>query len=245
MWLKAVVLLCLLISPFGWAEGLPERIVLATHDQSWYPIEYPNDEGQYIGPWMQRLDRLFRQELSVELEVTRQPWRRAQQDVRAGRADIMITLPTEERLSYTELVDGPFYAMTFQLLVPRDHAHWDRLQGIESLEDLQRLDLNLVSTFSNGWFEQNVAKRGIRADYVKTDRQQIQFLLSGRADGLIDFPVTMTPLLEEMGAMDRLTFLPAVLDTTEFRIMVSHQSPWMAHQQALEAALQRVSERGF
>lgn len=240
-WLMVVFTACLLA--FGWAWGsddLPERIVLATHDQVWYPIDYPDERGQFIGPWMEQLNELFVETLDVELEVTRQPWRRAQADVQAGRADIMITLPTEERLAYTDMAEGVFYTMTFQLLVSREHPDWEQIKAVQDLDDLQRLGLTLVSTFSNGWFEQNVADRGIEADYVKTDRQQIQFLLSGRADGLIDFPVTMAPLLQQMDPDGGLVFLPAVLDRTEFRILVSTKSPWIHHIDALEAAVKRM-----
>ena len=240
-WPRWGVVCGLLIASVSLAQDpLPERIVLASHDQIWYPIEYPGPDDVFIGPWIDRLEAVFADALSVELQLTRQPWRRAQEDVRTGRADMMITLPTTERLNYSQVVDGVFYSMTFQLLVNRYHPDWDQLQTIQTLDDIQSLDLNLVSTFGNGWFEQHVVQRGIDADFVKTDRQQVQFLLSGRADGLIDFPVTMAPLLEELDPEGALVFLPPVLDTTDFRILVSEKSPWINHLDALAAALKQA-----
>lgn len=239
----AVFMVGVLLSSMAALAETPDRITYATHDQEWFPIMYKNAKGDYVGPWQDRLSMLFDDILDVELKITRQPWKRAQHDVEQGFADFMITLPTDERLAYATPVPGNFFSLEFRLLLRKNLPDFEKYQSIDSLDDIRELGLTLVTTNGNGWYEAHVAGKGIKTEYVDTDEQQILFLQYGRADGMIDIPVTIRPLLERMHALEQLRFLPAVFEHTDFRIMVSQKSPWHDHIDQLAAGIETLNDR--
>ena len=219
------------------AKERPNSIVFATHDQDWYPIDYKNEEGDFVGIFDDMLYELFENRLGVNIEVRRQPWNRSQAEVKNGHADILITVPTAERASYAKAVSTPFFNIEFSLLVRNNHSAFRDISAIETVDDIKNLDLTLVSTFGNGWYEANVKAAGIKTEYVKTDGQQIRFLLAQRADALIDFPLTTEPLLAELDPSHELVFTDAVFSRESLHIMVGKKSPWFDYIDEINDAL--------
>jgi len=220
------------------AADKPGKIIWATHDQDWYPIDYRDDNGEFVGIFEDIFSELFVKRLNLEVEIRRQPWKRSQAEVENGLADILITLPTDDRRVYAETVPTPFFNIEFNLLVKKNHPKLTAIKAIENVEDIYDTDLTLVSTFGNGWYESTVKAAGIKTEYVKTDEQQIRFLLADRADALIDFPLTMKPLLERLDTQHQLMFTEAVFSRNSLHIMVSKKSPWINYLDEINAALQ-------
>jgi polar amino acid transport system substrate-binding protein len=224
------------------AEALPNKITMASIDQDWFPIYYRDSNGRYLGVWPDLLDGIFKETLGVELQKTHQPWLRAQSDVKFGDADIFITIPTEDRLEFSTPVPSSFFSITFQLLIPKNHPRFQELEQIQTLEEIKTAGITLVSTLGNGWYKENVEALGIPTEYVKTDEQQVKFLLAGRADALIDFPITLDPVLTKFNANEQLLFTDAIFSETTFHILVSKKSPWINHLDALESALNQIKQ---
>ncbi|WP_196161179.1 ABC transporter substrate-binding protein [Reinekea sp. G2M2-21] len=220
------------------AADRPDKIIWATHDQDWYPIDYRDDNGEFVGIFEEIFSELFVTRLDLDVEIRRQPWKRSQAEVENGLADILITLPTDERRVYAETVPTPFFNIEFNLLVKKNHPKLSAIEAIKNVEDIYDTDLTLVSTYGNGWYESTVKAVGIKTEYVKTDEQQIRFLLANRADALIDFPLTMKPLLERLDTQHQLMFTETVFSRNSLHIMVSKKSMWINHQDEINAALQ-------
>ena len=232
----------LLVFNFVFAAEPPTKITYATHDQDWYPIDYRDDTGQFIGIFEDIFFELFENKLNLQTEIIRQPWNRSQMDVRNGKADMLITVPTSERLEYTTQVPTPFFSIEFHLLIPKNHPKYDELSQVSTIDEILQSDITLVSTFGNGWYESTVKAAGVKTEYVKTDEQQIKFLLAGRADALIDFPVTMEPLLNKLDKNNQLVFTNAIFSKTDLHILVGKQSHWSDFVELINDALVRVQE---
>jgi polar amino acid transport system substrate-binding protein len=234
-----IVVSLILLLPIGTvqAKERPNSIVFATHDQDWYPIDYKNEEGDFVGIFDDLIFELFEKRLGLDIEVRRQPWNRSQAEVENGLADILITVPTAERTSYAKPVSTPFFNIEFRLLVRNNHSKLREIAAIDSVDDIHGLYLTLVSTYGNGWYEANVKAAGIKTEYVKTDEQQIRFLLAQRADALIDFPLTIEPLLSELDPSHELVFTDAVFARESLHIMVGKKSPWFDYIGEINAAL--------
>ncbi|MFQ3230982.1 substrate-binding periplasmic protein [Reinekea sp.] len=238
-----LTLLFVAFSSLAGGNSLPDKVVYANSDQEWFPIFYQDSNGEYKGIWQELVEELFIDILDTELIITRQPWKRAQSDVRLGKADILITLGTEDRLTYSTPVTGKFFSITFNLMYSKNHPQSAQIRKIETLNDIKQLGLTLVSTHGNGWYEENVSSIGIPTEYVKTDEQQIRFLLANRADGLIDFPLTLMPILDKLKARDEFLFSETTFLETKFQIFVSHKSEWINHLDAIEAGLETLNQK--
>lgn len=190
------------------------------------------------------LDDILTRRMGLAWTGTLLPWKRAQLEVQAGTADLMITIPTEERRAYALASLHPVVEEYLHVYTYADHPKIKEIRGIKSAEDILRLGLVPVTNLGNGWHRQNIDAFGVKTHYAPADQNIALFLASKRADIMIDLPMTMNPMIKSLGLANRIEMTPARFGPISFHILVSRKSPFAASMNALDQATEQFIRDG-
>ena len=202
------------------------------------------DSSSIGGIWRQILDSVFVETLGWRVNYLLRPWQRAQNEVRQGTADGMITIVTPQRLEYARQVPTPFCCFPLHLFTWKDHPRLAEMQSISDVEELAAMDLQMVANIGNGWYESNIEKRGVKTTWLPSDEQVYRFVALGRGDGLIDLPGSMKKLQEKYGLVGQLVDSGVSFGSVAVNLLIGNDSPFVSRIAEIDLALQTVGARG-
>ena len=201
-------------------------------------------------PWSARgleadiLNEVLARRLKRPWVCTFVPWQRAQEQLRYGEADLLITIPTPERLEYALATDQPVIEMYLHVYTYPGHPKLKEIRKIRSAQDILRLGLKPVTNLGNNWHRTNIDAVGVETHYAPSDENIAMILASRRADIMIDTPITMNPMIESLGLSRQLEMTPARFGPVAFHILVSRKSPLAASMDTLNRAVATFIQDG-
>lgn len=180
------------------AQAAPPTVTYAVGPPSIpvYELE-PGNESGWKGLFVELVEEIFAKELGYRVVIEQYPWKRAQQNVKEGIADITVSVPTAERLEYALKSDRPIYRMYLNIYTYAGHPKLAEIRKIKTVQDINSLKLKPVTNLGNGWHKENIDDAGVTTFYVPNDENLVQFLAFRRADIMIDAPLFMTPLISQ------------------------------------------------
>ncbi len=214
------------------SEPSENPITWVLSEEDWRPIFY-NDElsldNSIYGFWADVVKELFVQRLNMKLEIKRLPWVRGQLEIKNGESDFMITIPTAERETYTLVTDEPILNLYMQIFTYAGHDMLEEIQKIQSVHDILRMGLIPVTNLGNGWHAEHIDSYGVKTEHIRTDESLAKVLANRRVDILIDAPLTMSLQINKLGLSSQILMTDAILDQTDFHVLVSKKSPLINH----------------
>ena len=183
------------------------------------------------------LDDILGKRMKLPWSCTLLPWKRAQTEVQAGNADILITVPTTERRKYALISSQPVYEAYLYVYTYKDHPKIAEIRKIKSAEDIVRLELTPVTNLGNNWHRENIDAAGIKTHYVPAEENLARFLAAKRADILIDTPPSMNRIIDNLGLAQQIEMTPARFGPIRFHILVGQKSPFAASMKSLNQAV--------
>ncbi|WP_028583946.1 substrate-binding periplasmic protein [Desulfogranum mediterraneum] len=247
--IPVVLLLLLLMSlvppGHGSASEPPPTLTIAMAETDWPPFfSRPEATACPQGMLPAMLKALFVEELGWQLRYLYQPWSRAQNEVRLGNADILLTVPTATRLGYTRSTALPFLRLSLKLYTYADHPRLEQIREIRSVEAIRELDLQMVSNQGNNWFKTNIEAQGIPTTWVNTDEQIIRFLALKRADATIEVPAAMNLMSRQLQLSQGLVQTEVSFGPVEFFLLLGKKSPLTRRLEEINLALASLSAAG-
>lgn len=172
------------------------------------------------------------------------PWKRAQQEVQNGTADVMVTIPTDERRAYALVSDLPVLQMYLHVYTYRNHPKLKEIRKIKTAADILRLGLIPVTNLGNNWHRENIDAFGVRTHYAPADENIAKILASKRADIMIDTPISMNPMIATLGLSSRIEMTQARFGPIAFHLLVSRRSPYAQSMGAFNQAIEKMIQDG-
>lgn len=223
----------------GGTPGQPMRLV---YFDSFAPFSQRRSDGSMEGIFIDILDELLGKRLGLTLQHEGYPWARAQQMVRKGEVDGFITVPTEERLSYTVASQEWVTQGRFTMFVRRDSALRERLAKVRDIEALRGLTLG--SYLGNGWVKSRFSGKEWDVSYATSRSHALKMLAAQRFDVLVDSSNATQAALKATGLDQEIVELAPVLESSETRLMLARSSPHVARLPQIDAALRRMKADG-
>lgn len=226
-------------------QAAPPTITLAFSTEAMPPYYTIGRDRQEIeGVWRRMLDTLFIEKLGWQVRYLLRPWQRAQNEVRLGTADGLITIATEERRQYATPTDTAFCCFPLHLFTWQGHPQMERMQRVGSVQELAALDLVLVSNIGNGWYRDNIESNGVATTWLSTDEQVLQFVALKRGDGLIDLPSSMEHLARRLGVEQQVIDTGVSFGQVDVHLMIGKSSPFAARVEEINTAMQALFSDG-
>jgi polar amino acid transport system substrate-binding protein len=73
------------------------------------PIHWVAEDGKKSGFFYEIITEALENRMGVKVVWSAYPWPRCQENLKAGKAEAILTVPTEERASYSVTHEFPFY----------------------------------------------------------------------------------------------------------------------------------------
>ncbi|MCP4693898.1 MAG: amino acid ABC transporter substrate-binding protein, partial [Desulfobacterales bacterium] len=182
------------------------------------------DTGGVKGFFYDMMIEALEKRMGVSTVWAALPWKRCQENVRMGRFDAMITVPTEERAAYSDTHPDPFYLKQIKLFTHVGHERLDEINAIRTIEDIKKGGYTVITYSGNGWHKKNVTSIGVPTFETARVRNVWLMLAAKRGDLVIEWPMGAYPDINELGVGDRVLETDVSLEAMQFHLLISKKS---------------------
>ena len=182
------------------------NIVLA-HGVGYPPFSMAGSDGSNLEGLLPRItDAAFTNCPGVHLEQMALPWNRAQNLIKTGAVNAIITVPTAERLSYLKASAEPVVSPRLLAYSSSNNPSLPELRRVNSLAGYRPF---LIGAYSgSGWSRDNL--QGFNVDYSTSKPAQVFIMLDkGRFDLTFENSIVANYIIQREGLQGRIVALPA------------------------------------
>ena len=203
----------------------------------YYPANYLDENGEPAGFFVDIITEALTNRMGIPVTIDVFPWRRCQNLIRNGEADMITTIPTIERLSYATPTDTPIWIKRYHLYTWSDHPSGKSLASIQNLQDLACMELSVISYLGNNWSESTLEKAGITVIYATTVESMYRMLNARRGDVIIDDPILVDPALKFLDLNETIIRTCAIVAESSFHPLIGKRSPFVDRVDELNTVL--------
>jgi len=145
-------------------------LAMATaHAQTPLKVAYPTfppffwaaEKGVMKGFFYEIIMEALENRMAVPVAWKAYPWTRCQKNLKDGKADAVITVPTAERATYTVTHKNPFYLKSLNVFTYAGHSRIEEIRQIKEIDDIKSGNFSVITYRGNGWHTENVDSKGI------------------------------------------------------------------------------------
>lgn len=166
-------------------------------------------------------------------------WKRAQEEVWKGHADLLITSVTPERAQYSYQSRQPVFTLSFR---PFTKVNSPAAKALQTTQDISTLSqFRFCDVHGNQWGEQFYAKHNINFHVTRSFEACLRLLTVGRTDIVIHSDHILSEVIKNNGWQDQIKPHPQVMaESPKFYLLLSKKSK---HNRALLAEFDLTVER--
>ncbi|WP_163834922.1 substrate-binding periplasmic protein [Spartinivicinus ruber] len=194
--------------------------------EHWFPISQRTKNGME-GILIDIMNEALSNRLGISISHHGYPWIRAQEYVKDGVHDAMITTPTEERSKYGVFGKEPVLFRSYSIYVKKGNPLVESLKKIQTLEDLKPFER--VDYLGNGWTKKYMDGKGYKIHNVVKKYQMWRVLNAEQGgDYILENPFAIRTTLKKLGLHDEFIEIPTTLPELNFYyvIIASKKSPF-------------------
>jgi polar amino acid transport system substrate-binding protein len=208
------------------------------------PFHWQDQQGKLHGMFYEILSEAFEKRMHQPLQWTHYPWARCQEQLKAGRDDAILTVPTKARLRYTKTHPHPFFNKPLHLFTYRDHPLLKKIRQIQTLPEIQALHLSVITYAKNGWNQDHVAALGIKTlESAYLDSVWIM-LARHRGDLVIEWPRAAKIDLQRLDLETKVIDSGVEVAQMPFHLLIQKNSPFVRLLGDFEKTLQTMKADG-
>lgn len=238
-----VLIFCCWLMPVIAAEKNDAKVITLTAS-SWVPYIYKDNNGNAKGLYIDILSEIFEKEMGLDLKYNELPWKRAQVNLKHGLADLLLTVPTKERLEYAVKSDLPVMELFLYVYTYKDHPRLNEINSIKSGLDIKKLGLIPVTNRGNSWHKLNIDSFGVETYYVNEEENSFRFLSHKRADITIEPLYAGSYLINKLGLASKIVPTKARFEPTLFHLLLSKKSKHIKKMDRINQIIKRLKTSG-
>ena len=208
------------------------------------PANFKMDSGRYTGFLHDMVVELFQERLGLRVDIARFPWKRCQLMVKNGEADIMVTIPTPERLEYTVTHERPIWIKRRILYTYDGHPRIKEIQQINGIKAIKDGGYRVLSYLGNGWAEKEVRDYGIPVVFSSTVAGMYRMLAAKRGDLIIEEKDLAIPQISNQELSGKIRATAGIGSESGFHILVSKKSPHAPLISTLDREVEAMRNKG-
>jgi polar amino acid transport system substrate-binding protein len=198
-----------------------------------------DDNGTMRGILVDIVNEAIGKRLGIPVTHAGYPWKRAQLKVKEGTADAFITMPNEERRTYTVIGNEPVIEFALRIVTRKNHDKVREMELITSVEQLT--GYKIVDYLGNGWAKRNLTE--VNVHWLPDVDKIFPFLVGGRADILVASKRTLYEI-KRQGYDSQLMALPNKLSSVSFHMCVGKNSPYKDRLNDFDRIIREMHEDG-
>jgi polar amino acid transport system substrate-binding protein len=188
------------------------------------PFHWVDDHGAMKGLFYDIISEALEKRMGISVTWTAYPWKRCQENLKAGIDDAILTVPTAERSTYTVTHTHPFYYKPLNLFTYAGHPRLMQIKSIHAIADLKRGDFAVITYSGNGWNKKNVESLGVKTYETPYLESVWKMLAQKRGDVVIEWPPGAWPDIDRLGLADRIIDTGTTLASMPFHLLIRKNS---------------------
>lgn len=232
------------------SEKTPDNQIIFCYDP-WKPMHKADENGNPEGYIADRVKLIFDSEMGLTLKSMELPWLRATKMVESGSCHFFVTTPTDKRKTFSIPAKNPILISRLVMITNKLNGNLAKLNQVKNLDDLQKLNLTGAAVNGNGWWENEILKRGIKSYPLSMFSQLPSFIADGKADFTIVDVYESIDMLKDKTTGTKLIQADPYLSENPLHVMFSKKTPKVGGLdlpeliKKFEAAQKQVIERGL
>lgn len=218
--LSRILIAILLCTGSIYAQASEQSVVIS-YNSDWPPYSFGSG-ASVKGVLPDLMEELIHKRLGIDVVHEGQPWRRAQNLVKQGQADAMITFASDDRLTYSTSSENIVYSLQQRPVVRKEGLTAKALMDDQAVSALN--DQRVCMMIGDGWTEAFYKQHQINADKVRNTQACLRMIASDRADVFIHPAAAVNANMRETDTSDVLVHLPIVYAEMQFSLLLSKQS---------------------
>lgn len=222
------------------ALGLNSQEVFRfTYFNNYAPFSW-EENSRVRGIFVDILNEIIYKRMGLTPVHNAYPWERAQLMVKEDKADGFITIPTEERLSYTLVNTEPIYTAQFTIFTNKFNKQLDKISEITTLDELK--NFKVVHYLGSGWAKTNLSQ--IDVHWTRTLDKTLLLISLNRVDLFIDPSVAVNYNIKKHKYTHSITEIKNVLDISNFMLFINKESKFEKYIEEFDHHLKQIKEDG-
>ncbi|TIH19856.1 amino acid ABC transporter substrate-binding protein [Marinifilum sp. JC120] len=240
--LKIIFLLCAVSTFYTYPAQAKKDTIIITYNDFW-PLFWTEDNGTRSGIFYEIVSEAMNK-LNIKIKWESYPWTRCQSHVKSGTADGIMTVPTDERSTYTETHPTPFYHSYTQIFTYKGHPKKQIMDSIKTPEDIKNADLTVITYLGNGWNENNIKPLGITTHEAYKPDNIWLMLAYERGDIIIEWPMAAWPEIKRQNLSEKIVLTNGTMTSMPFHLLISKKSKYIKILPELDRIIQKMIADG-
>jgi polar amino acid transport system substrate-binding protein len=197
-----------------------ETIKIA-YNSDWPPYSYGvGDKVQGVLPGL--MEELFVTHLGMKVEHGGFPWVRAQEVVKAGIYDVMVTFASDTRLDYAYSSKNVVYNLIQRPVVAKGSKAERELTLNPDVKTLSHF--RICSMIGDGWSHNFYKEHNIEFQTAKDTQSCLRLVASGRMDVFLHMEAATKHNMRLSNTTDNLNHLAIIMGELPFTLLLSKKS---------------------
>jgi polar amino acid transport system substrate-binding protein len=216
--LVCVSMLIILVTPLHAEDTMDFNFFSDSEPYFWIKDEQPQ------GILVDIINEAVQERMGIPAKCSGYPWKRAQNYVRNGKADALITV-CEYRKDWTVSGEETVFLLEMKIFVKNGGSKFSQLKKVRTLEELK--PFNLISYIGDGWAKKNLIEKNFNVHLVAKQEIIYRMLDAGRGDANANGVHIGRYMIKKLGLKDKITELPVVIESLPFKLCVGKKSPYV------------------
>ncbi len=183
------------------------------------------ENGIMKGILVDVLDEALNKRMKLIILHEGYPWARAQEKVKSGNADAFVTIPTPERLTYTNASKQAVISAPVYLFTRAGSPKLNDLKKVESIPDLHEFLIGVY--IGHGWAKQKLEPAGINLSWAPNIENLFTMVVNDRIDATIDIEPVMLYMIKKLGYSGKIIAVPVKLDHSSWHLCIAKTSSFI------------------
>lgn len=192
-----------------------------SYNSDWPPYSYGVGEN-VKGVLPDLMEALFTQHLGIKVDHAGFPWVRAQEVVKSGDFDVMVTYPSEKRLTYAHSSQNIVYSLKQRPVVAKGSKAETALNNTPDVQTLK--NYRICSMIGDGWSHSFYRKNNIAFHTAKDTQTCLRLVASGRMDVFLHMDAAAKHNMRLSNTTDKLSHLKMIMGDLPFTLLLSKKS---------------------
>lgn len=208
------------------------------------PFHWLNEKGEMTGFFYEIMTEALARRMGMTVVWSEYPWPRCQENLKAGKDDAIMTVPTAERAAYTVTHKDPFYQKELHVFTYVDHHRMGEIRKIQKIEDIREGRFSVITYSGNGWHKETVEPLGIKTYETAYLGNVWKMLADKRGDLVLEWPLGAWPDIMRVGATNQVIDTNITISAMPFHLLIRKGSTHVNILNDLNEVIKRMFEDG-
>lgn len=212
---------------------------IASHGHKYAPYGWELN-GDFVGIKVDIINEIIQKRMNMRVVHKKYPWKRAQLEVRSGKADILFTAPTRERKLYLKAVNENLLTLNIKAFYWTGHPEFLSLNKFKKISDFKKY--KVVEYMGDGWAKENL--KDLNITRVNEINDAIRFLAAKRADVFLQGDIVTRYVIKQEQLMNEISEAKSVISSSVHTLLMAKDSPMFKYFSQIDKAAKQIISDG-